>query len=112
MIIKEDNLITKNPLLETNEEFTSNIKSSNYPSDDSITAIGHNNNIKIETKKSTTQNKCSTLDDSNFEVNCLALTVRKNYHLSIYINAIKKCYRMSKKIIFSTLVLNIMKLFL
>ena len=46
------------------------------------------------------------------ETNCLALTVRKDYNLSIVKNTILTTFRFSWKIAFSTLILNILKLFL
>lgn len=46
------------------------------------------------------------------ETNCLALTVRKDYNLSIVKNTIITTFRFSWKIAFSTLILNILKLFL
>lgn len=46
------------------------------------------------------------------ETNCLALTVRKNYSVSIIKNSIFTSLRLSFKVAVSTLVLNILKLFL
>lgn len=46
------------------------------------------------------------------ETNCLALTVRKNYNVSIIKNSIFTSLRLSFKVAVSTLVLNILKLFL
>lgn len=46
------------------------------------------------------------------ETNCLALTVRKNYNVSIIKNSIFTSLRLSFKVAISTLVLNILKLFL
>ena len=46
------------------------------------------------------------------ETNCLALTVRKDYNISIVKNTILTTFRFSWKIAFSTLVLNVLKLFL
>ena len=43
--------------------------------------------------------------------NCLALTVRKDYNLSIVKNSIFTTLRVSWKIAISTFILNILKLF-
>lgn len=45
------------------------------------------------------------------ETNCLALTVRKNYNLSIIKNGLLTTLRVSWKVGISTLLLNILKLF-
>ena len=45
------------------------------------------------------------------ETNCLALTVRKNYNLSIVKNSIFTTLRMSWKVALSTFILNVLKLF-
>lgn len=45
------------------------------------------------------------------ETNCLALTVRKNYNLSIIKNGIFTTLRMSWKVALSTFILNVLKLF-
>ncbi len=45
------------------------------------------------------------------ETNCLALTVRKNYNLSIVKNGIFTTLRMSWKVALSTFILNVLKLF-
>lgn len=46
------------------------------------------------------------------ETNCLALTVKQDYNLSIFKNAFFKSIRMSFKVAISTLFLNIAKIFL
>ena len=59
-----------------------------------------NNTTTEETKKKETA-----------ETNCLALTVRKNYNLSIVKNGIFTTLRMSWKVALSTFILNVLKLF-
>lgn len=48
----------------------------------------------------------------NIDTNCLALTVKKDYTLSIAKNAVLKSIRMTFKVAVSTLFLNIAKIFL
>ena len=52
-----------------------------------------------------------TPEDANI-TNCLALTVKKDYKLVLFSNALKKGTRMTFKVILSTFVINVLNLFL
>lgn len=43
--------------------------------------------------------------------NCLALTIRKEYHLTVVKNVATKCIILSTKVLFSILMLNFIHLF-
>ena len=49
--------------------------------------------------------------EKTVETNCLALTVRKDYNLSIFKNGIIKTFRTTCKITICTILLNILNLF-
>ncbi len=53
----------------------------------------------------------TTAEKETVETNCLALTVRKDYNLSIVKNSILTTFRISWKVALSTFILNVLKLF-
>lgn len=80
--------------------------------------LGENNNQErndiLDVESSTS--KVSTASDTasekeTVETNCLALTVRKDYNLSIVKNSILTTFRISWKVAISTFILNVLKLF-
>lgn len=65
-------------------------------------------------KENTTVSSPTTLSENNSDIpepNCLALTVRKDYNLTIIKNIFTTSGRMSLKIALSTLVLNFLRMF-
>ena len=52
--------------------------------------------------------------DNNIDntTNCLALTVRENYHMVVVKNAFKKSFRISWKVALSIFVMNFLNMFL
>lgn len=129
MVINKDGLITENSELLDNsstctkdsarkeELYSPNIKIENNSSNNNeksevlIETSLENNNISENISESK-QEILEPIKKETAETNCLALTVRKDYNLSIVKNTILTTFRFSWKIAFSTLVLNILKLFL
>lgn len=131
MVINKDGLITENPIdenvnkinmqnnIENNISDTSTILEGNsdsfikdtisdLPSDSPISEIQFEN--PSSDSASITDTPKST-EEKTAETNCLALTVRKNYNLSIVKNSIFTTLRVSWKVALSTFVLNVLKLF-
>ena len=111
MVINENGLITEN---QNTQELNENISMSQEITDfDSVsneisdiqTEINTNENVHIDTDANKNQEK------ETAETNCLALTVRKDYNLSIFKNGIVTTFRVSWKIAVSTFLLNLLKLF-
>lgn len=70
-------------------------------------------NISLDIKESSEEVAITSgANDEDVHSNCLALTVRKDYNLSIVKNSIFTTLRVSWKIAISTFILNILKLFL
>ena len=101
MIINENGFITDNP---------NNI-------DENINSHIKNLDEKININPNTSEINDSKNDELNHdneknENNCLALTVRKDYNVSIMKNSVFTSLRLTVKIAITTLALNILKLFL
>ena len=72
-------------------------------------------NIELDTKEIESVESVQFTEDSNvndFAPNCLALTIRKEYGLTIFKNVITHGYRVFLKTVFSTFMLNIFRMFL
>ena len=104
MVINKDGLITENEeQLDSIPENTEELKEN-----ENVVNISEGDNLFLDDSiKVDSEQKNETV-----ETNCLALTVRKDYSLSIVKNTILTTFRFSWKIAFSTLILNILKLFL
>lgn len=104
MVINKDGLITENEeQLDSIPENTEELKEN-----ENVVNISEGDNLFLDdSTKVDSEQKNETV-----ETNCLALTVRKDYNLSIVKNTILTTFRFSWKIAFSTLILNILKLFL
>ena len=128
MVINKDGLITENPI-DVIEKTVSEIESENLSvnsspikdDDDTVTLstdLHTNPKMNCDTQDSNSctindekSNESQAVNEKTAETNCLALTVRKNYNLSIVKNSIFTTLRISWKVALSTLVLNILKLF-
>ena len=130
MVINKDELITENSeLLDNNITYTNDSEKEDElnnqiikPEDD----LSCNNDCLEDANKTCLDNNTNNFENisepnqesfeldkkETVETNCLALTVRKDYNLSIFKNTILTTFRFSWKIAFSTLVLNVLKLFL
>lgn len=123
MVINKDGLITENQntqdnkfiipevietekTLENDFDLNSNQEKKEENIDKSEQTI-ETGNASID---ETSSKDCSSKEDT-VETNCLALTVRKDYNLSIVKNSIFTTLRLSWKVALSTFVLNILKLF-
>lgn len=102
MVINKDELITENQNELIEEEAANTeileLSNDNFDLDDNKDL---NSSNEIENEKNT----------ETAETNCLALTVRKDYNMSIVKNSIFTTLRVSWKVALSTLLLNILKLF-
>ncbi len=133
MVINENGLITENQethdnnLIDNHSKEIENISITNNnitDSSDTSDTIGTSSNnsdncaISVTPTNEELENTSNdtTTEESEqketAETNCLALTVRKNYNVSIIKNSIFTSLRLSFKVAISTLVLNILKLFL
>ena len=75
-----------------------------------INEIKNDENIDInEILVSTTEDDIKNVDSST---NCLALTVREDYHVAVFKNFVKKSARISWKIAISILTMNFLNMFL
>lgn len=142
MIINEDGLITENQNLpqpenieETQRKNTQNeifdLESNGINDEINLNNVSENSNattssllldpVLIDEDSDLSQDsqldkdsqiKQSSQKLNDVETNCLALTVRKDYNLSIIKNGFFTTLRMSWKVAVSTFVLNFIKLFL
>lgn len=122
MVINKDGLITENQNTQDNEivtpeiEKTDNALENNFDLKSNLEIIKEDN---IDTTNNTEQDITidnSVIDENSekeeaIEPNCLVLTVRKDYNLSIIKNSFLTTLRVSWKVALSTFVLNILKLF-
>ncbi len=114
--IKEENTTITDQSNQT--ERSEEIKITEQPEQEEINEQNKENENaehSIETKNTDTSEESienSPEQKETAETNCLALTVRKNYNVSIIKNSIFTSLRFSLKVAISTLVLNILKLFL
>lgn len=118
MVINKNGLITENQNTQDNYNLNEqepinlntevkdfDLNSNNY---EFSNEIEYNKNIDVPDSP-INQNED---EEKTVETNCLALTVRKDYNLSIVKNTIFKTIRMSVKVAISTLILNLIKIFL
>ena len=108
MVINEDGLITENQnTLDNTQIDTEAISSEEDLTDKAEIVTEENFDLESNEQPST---DLSTKDETA-NTNCLALTVRKSYNLSIVKNSIFTTLRVSWKVAISTFVINILKLF-
>ena len=106
MVINENELITENQETHDNNLINDTMEHKESNSSDKVTIDVNNEDIKENEQSEQSEQK------ETAETNCLALTVRKNYNISIIKNSIFTSLRLSFKIAISTIALNILKLFL
>lgn len=125
MVIDKNELITENENTQKSDESLSILHDSqeNVEGKDFnlISNEDSNNRNSININKNDNYTDLTTIDFSSnteqkqeketVETNCLALTVRKDYNLSIFKNSIVTTFRVSWKIAVSTFLLNLLKLF-
>lgn len=113
MVINENGLITED---QNTQEYTENLSITQETSDFDLDS-NEDSNIQISMNTSendifTNNSNCAPEQEKEtVETNCLALTVRKDYNLSIFKNSIATTFRVSWKIAVSTFLLNLLKLF-
>ena len=88
-----------------------NLANDNLENQDLTKEISSNPEFNLEETKKAEQS-IATTDSEEPTVNCLALTVQKDYKLSIAKNVFFKSIRSTFKIAFSVFALNLLKLFL
>lgn len=95
-----------------NIDGSSNIElaSNNSTSEDLITTTSQEENSALSDTNPKNEME-TTAEKETVETNCLALTVRKDYNLSIVKNSILTTFRISWKVALSTFILNVLKLF-
>ena len=91
---------------------SNNQKTSNLSEEESFEVTDTSNSSNKQESSKLTDIPISSEEKETVETNCLALTVRKDYNLSIVRNSIFTTLRISLKVAISTFVLNILKLFL
>lgn len=103
MIIKENSLICEDTIIKENNDINNENNMSNnineienMPTLESIELLEDENNLE----------KKETVD-----TNCLALTVRKDYNISIFKNTISTTFRVTCKVTIFTFILNLLCLF-
>ena len=101
--------ITNNNITDSSDTSDTIDTSSNNSDNCAISATSTNEELENTSNNTTTE---ESEQKETAETNCLALTVRKNYNVSIIKNSIFTSLRLSFKVAISTLVLNILKLFL
>lgn len=70
------------------------------------------NNVQLEDSATSTSSEVNNLENKDCnQSNCLALTVRKDYNLTIIKNIFTTSGRVSLKIAISTFILNILRMF-
>ncbi len=104
--------------LNSNNELDNEINSENEISvsndtsaDTTIMHTNANSSEEPSTEKEEIFSATSDIEKETAETNCLALTVRKDYNISIIKNGFFTTLRLSWKVAISTFVLNILKLF-
>ena len=108
MVINEDGLITENQNTLDNTQIDTEAISSAEDSTDKAEIVTEEN-FDLESNEQISNDLSAKEETAN--TNCLALTVRKSYNLSIVKNSIFTTLRVSWKVALSTFVLNILKLF-
>ena len=101
--------ITNNNITDSSDTSDTIGTSSNNSDNCAISVTPTNEELENTSNDTTTE---ESEQKETAETNCLALTVRKNYNVSIIKNSIFTSLRLSFKVAISTLVLNILKLFL
>lgn len=106
MVINENGLITEN---QNTQEFNEDTPILQENTDFDL--ISNENSVNVDENTTTDTDVNQIQEKETVETNCLALTVRKDYNLSIFKNSIVTTFRVSWKIAVSTFLLNLMKLF-
>ena len=100
--IEYKSLTIENNILDEEKKLQENYELNTIDAEDSKNLIINENDEKNINDKT-----------SNFEeTNCLALTVRKDYGLFLFKNGVVKTFKVSCKIIFCTVFLNLLTLLL
>ena len=107
MLINEDGVITENQ----NEQKESNVTNVEDTCVLSKETSEIEENFDLDSNSDISSDDNMDTENEDNHSNCLALTVRKDYNLSIVKNSIFTTLRVSWKIAISTFILNILKLF-
>lgn len=95
----------RNEIIEVHHELENNIRTNNFEVENTTnnTSLEANINSDIERELN---------NDIDTATNCLALTVRENYQIVAVKNFLKKSFRVSWKIVLSTVTINFLNMFL
>lgn len=111
--------IHKNAILEENlnpsSELENNLENTNLEDFNNLAEDENHNSLKLEDSSleslDLSNNETTMAQNEDNQANCLALTVRKDYNITIIKNIFTTSGRMSLKIALSTLVLNFLRMF-
>lgn len=103
--LQESNELTSDNNIEDSENLNLNIEESVLEEN---TENNNDNNIIDEDFTNNVENETNKTE----ETNCLALTVRKDYGLFIFKNGLVKTFRVTCKVAFCTIFLNLLTLLL
>lgn len=95
----------KNGILDVPDKLENSVKTTTFQVEGTTNNINLNANINPNIKHNLNNN----IDTST---NCLALTVRENYQIVAVKNFFKKSFRISWKIVLSTITINFLNMFL
>ena len=115
---EEINIIKTNEIQEKANESTPNLEKTETSSNNSENEISsgaiQSSEVETSSEDSVSSENVQNSEESSFEgvPNCLSLTVKEDYKLSIVKNVFFKSIRSGLKIAFSVLTLNLLKLFL
>lgn len=109
MIQQIDKLTTLDKNSDITSEFQNTLVDKN--SEELNISVENNDNIQLEESSSEFEDSIDNENKDSNQSNCLALTVRKDYNLTIIKNIFTTGGRISLKVALSTLVLNFLRMF-
>lgn len=95
----------RNGILDVPDKLENSVKTTTFQ----VEGITNNNNLKTNINQNIEHDLNNNIDTST---NCLALTVRENYQIVAVKNLLKKSFRISWKIVLSTVTINFLNMFL
>lgn len=111
LIKKEKNVITT--ILNSTDNNQNNDLDKNEPEENKLeeNEIENNNSEEI-VEENEENNEEKNIDNVDTTTDCLALTVRENYHIVVVKNLFRKSARMSWKVALSIITINFLNMFL
>lgn len=95
----------RNGILDVPDKLENSVKTTTFQ----VEGTTNNNNLKTNINQNIEHDLNNNIDTST---NCLALTVRENYQIVAVKNFFKKSFRISWKIVLSTVTINFLNMFL